>query len=234
MDNFFRPRWILILNQGRRLSGRTGRSRDAQTIELHEADHALLRRLQPPKQLVQRGSADRGTFVILDCDVFVERERAVARRIAHTIDPFIAGNRRDPGAEGLRGRKRVAFRVNGQEHLLPRIVGGGIGKPARVVGPKPQIQLPQQSLICVSIPCSRRKQKPAPSLRTIVPSLPTGRLPAIMRGKSVSRRGRARPGSSPQDDGVAIEDVMSSPESAFIFEGSCRDTQAARSFRTAF
>src|SRR3569832_1759214 len=72
---FHQPAVDIDLDQRRRLPGRAGRPSDAETVELHETDHALLCRLQPAKQLVQRSSADGGSLVILDCDFVVERER---------------------------------------------------------------------------------------------------------------------------------------------------------------
>src|SRR5580698_9429025 len=50
------------------LAGCAGCSGDAETPQLHETDHAGLRRLQPAKQIVQRGGAYRGLAMILDCD----------------------------------------------------------------------------------------------------------------------------------------------------------------------
>ena len=61
------------LDQRRGLTGCAGRARDAEPLQLDQADDAFLRGLQPAKQMVERRGADCSTFMILDRDVLIER-----------------------------------------------------------------------------------------------------------------------------------------------------------------
>ena len=60
------------LDQRRGLAGCARCRRDAEALKLYEADHALLRGFQPSKQVVQGGSTNRCSLMILDRYLLVE------------------------------------------------------------------------------------------------------------------------------------------------------------------